>query len=377
MVIARYGTTIACTILYYEIWNVFKEQPPFIKAWYGNWAAAATEYIFCLILLMLTTPFMSIFFTCSEIDPLCNPRPHLFPRAVIPFIVLANTTLIYVIRVTFACGVLTPLFLYTTKQRWPYVIPPLIDQFQYSLTTIAHQLPSLYFECERINPRPVMTSIVDYLIRIIQYECNHLDAHYQHTDSLRSHYIDDNDIYGISLATILPDRPLPLVIQRDLYVPRPPSHLFTYKADQLFDAFYTPHRNNHFLLTYHQTYLCSIPSVDDTTTRHHATHSVKTPLIHSLLNTAILQPVTPIPSMPHSSVFHKARELASPNFTMAPLPLDTPNDPSQERTTPITSNNPPDDDISVISRPMMEIVTRRYLTMSGEYSIVHLNALGQ
>ena len=157
---------------------------------------------------------------------------------------------------------------------------------------------------------------------------------------------DDDDIYGISLATILPDRPLPLVIQRDLYVPRPPSHLFTYEADQLFDAFYAPHCNNHFLPIYYQTYLCSIPSVNNPTTRHRATYSIETPLIHSPPNTviSIAQPITPIPSTPHSSVFHEARELASPDFTMAPLPLDTPNDPSPERTTPITSNNPPDDE---------------------------------
>ena len=92
-----------------------------------------------------------------------------------------------------------------------------------------------------------MTSIVDYLIRVIQYECNHLDAHYQHADLLRSHFLDDDDIYSICIATLPPDRPLPTLIQRDLYVAKPPSHLFTYEADQLFDAFYTPHRNNHFL----------------------------------------------------------------------------------------------------------------------------------
>ena len=56
----------------------------------------------------------------------------------------------------------------------------------------------------------------------------------------------------------------------------------------------------------------------------------------------------------HLSVFHKAHELASPNFTIAPLPLDAPNDPCPERTTPITSNNPPDNDVSVILRPAME-----------------------
>ena len=39
---------------------------------------------------------------------------------------------------------------------------------------------------------------------------------------------------------------------------------------------------------------------------------------------------------------------------MAPLLLDTPNDPSPEQTTPITSNNAPDNNISVISRPAME-----------------------
>ena len=102
-------------VLRREIWNVLKDQLPFIKAWCGNWAAAATEYIFRSIPLMLTTSFMSIFLTCSEIDPLYNPRPHSFPRAVIPFIILANTTLIYVICVAFVCGILTPLFSYITK----------------------------------------------------------------------------------------------------------------------------------------------------------------------------------------------------------------------------------------------------------------------
>ena len=161
---------------------------------------------------------------------------------------------------------------------------------------------------------------------------------------------------------------MPLVIQRDLYVPRPPLHLFTYKADQLFDAFYAPHSNNHFLPIYHQTYLCSIPSINNPTTRHRTTHSIETPLIHSPPNTviSIAQPITPIPSILYSSVFHKARELTSPDFTMAPLPLDAPNDLSPEQTTLITSNNPPNNDISVISRPAIEIP-----------SLVWQEALGQ
>ena len=104
-------------VLRWEIWNVLKEQLPFIKAWYGNWAVAATKYIFRSIPLMLTTSFMSIFLTCSEIDLLCNPRPHSFPRAVIPFIILANTTLVYVIRIAFVYSILMLLFSYTTKQR--------------------------------------------------------------------------------------------------------------------------------------------------------------------------------------------------------------------------------------------------------------------
>ena len=201
-----------------------------------------------------------------------------------------------------------------------------------------------------------MTSIVDYLIRIIQHECHYLDTHYQHADSLRSHNMDDDNIYSISLAVVPPNRPLPLVIQCDLYVPKPPSHLFTYKADQLFDAFYALHRNSYFLPIYHQTYLCSIPSVNHPTTRHRITPSIETPLVQSLPNTviSIAPPITPIPSTPYSSVFHEARELASPDFTMAPLLLETPNDPSPERTTPITGSNPPDDDVSVILRPAIE-----------------------
>ena len=197
----------------------------------------------------------------------------------------------------------------------------------------------------------MITSIVDYLIRIIKHECHHLDTHYQHADSLRNHNVDDDNIYGISLAALLPNRPLPSVIQRDLYVPKPPSHLFTYEADQLFDAFYAPHRNGHFLPIYHQTYLCSIPSVSHPTARHRMTPSIETPLVQSPPNTIISSapPITPVPSTPHSSVFHEARKLASTDFTMAPLPLETPNDPSPERTTLVASNNPPDDDVSVIS----------------------------
>ena len=169
--------------------------------------------------------------------------------------------------------------------------------------------------------------------------------------------MDDNDIYSISLAVLLSNRPLLLVIQRDLYVPKPPSHLFTYEADQLFNTFYAPYRNNHFLPIYHQTYLCSIPSVNNPTTRHRIIPLIEIPLIQSPPNTviSIAQPITPIPSIPYSSVFHEARELASPDFTMALLPLDIPNDPSPERTIPITSSNPPDDDISVISQPAIEI----------------------
>ena len=153
-----------------------------------------------------------------------------------------------------------------------------------------------------------MTSIVDYLIRIIQHECNHLDTHYQHADSLRSYCIDDDNIYGISLAVLPPNRPLPPVIQRDLYVPKPPSHLFTYETDQLFDTFYAPHRNNHFLPIYHQTYLCSIPSVNNPTTRHRTTPSIETPLIQSPPNTviSIAQPITPIPSTLHFKRFPRS-----------------------------------------------------------------------
>ena len=355
-------------VLRREIWNVLKDQPSFIKAWCGNWAAATTEYIFRSIPLMLTSSFMSIFLACSEIDPLCNPRPHSFPHAVIPFIVLANTTLVYVIRVAFVCGVLTPLCSYTTKQRWSYVIPPLIEQFQHSLTTVTHQLPSLYFECEQVYPHPVMTSIVDYLIRIIQHECHHLDTHYQHADSLCNHNVDDDNIYGISLAALPPNRSLPTVIQQDIYVPKPPSHLFTYEADQLFDAFYAPHRNGHFLPIYHQTYHCSIPTVSHSTTRHRMTPSISTSIVQSPPNTVIssIPPIPSVPSTPHSSVFHEARELASPDFTMAPLPLETPNDPTPERTTPVAGSNPPDDDVSVISRPAIETLLTAWREALGQ-----------
>ena len=173
-----------------EIWVLLKEQPPFIRSWCGNWAAATTECIYRSIPLMLTTPFMSLFYACNNLDPLCNPRLHSLPRSVIPVVILTHTTLVYVIRVAFACGVLTPLFSYTTQQRWPYIIPPLIDRFQHSLTTIVHQLPSLYLECEQQNPHQVIASIIAYLTRVIQHECNHLDAHYQQAYSLRSHFVD-------------------------------------------------------------------------------------------------------------------------------------------------------------------------------------------
>ena len=87
------------------------------------------------------------------------------------------------------------------------------------------------------------------------------------------------------------------------------------------------------------------------------TPSISTPIVQSPPNTVIssIPPITSVPSTPHSSVFHEARELASPDFTMAPLPLETPNDPTPERTTPVANSNPPDNDVSVISRSAIEI----------------------
>ena len=153
-----------------------------------------------------------------------------------------------------------------------------------------------------------MTSIVDYLIRIIQHECHHLDTHYQHADSLCNHNVDDDNIYGISLAALPPNRSLPTVIQQDIYVPKPPSHLFTYEADQLFDAFYAPYRNGHFLPIYHQTYHCSIPPVSHPTVRHRMTPSISTPIVQSPPNTIIssIPPIPSVPSTPHSSVFSRS-----------------------------------------------------------------------
>ena len=51
---------------------------------------------------------------------------------------------------------------------------------------------------------------------------------------------------------------------------------------------------------------------------------------------------------------------------MAPLPLDTPNDPSPERTTPITGSNPPDDNISVILRPAIETLLSAWREALGQ-----------
>ena len=98
------------------------------------------------------------------------------------------------------------------------------------------------------------------------------------------------------------------------------------------------------------------------------TPSIETPLVQSPPNTVIssVPPITPIPSTPYSSVFHEARELASPDFTMAPLLLETPNDPSPEHTTLVASSNPPDDDILVISRPAIETLLTAWREALGQ-----------
>ena len=81
-------------------------------------------------------------------------------------------------------------------------------------------------------------------------------------------------------------------------------------AQQLFDTFYAPHRNSHFLPIYHQTYLYSIPSVNHPTTRHRITPSIETPLIQSPPNTviSIAQPITPIPSTPSLKRFPRSSQ---------------------------------------------------------------------
>ena len=51
---------------------------------------------------------------------------------------------------------------------------------------------------------------------------------------------------------------------------------------------------------------------------------------------------------------------------MAPLPLDTPDQPSPERTTPPINTSLPDDDVSVISRPAVEALPLAWRKALGQ-----------
>ena len=127
---------------------------------------------------MLATPLMAIlsfFITEGDHQTVTPPSIH---RDGIPNAFYASSVLIYIIRVLFACGVLTPLTLYTTKNRWPHIVPQLIGRFQEALSTTIFHIPTLAVHHQAIKDTVPLESLLNFLYCIVHKECKQLNDHH-------------------------------------------------------------------------------------------------------------------------------------------------------------------------------------------------------
>ena len=237
----------------------FNQIPSIIEAYCGRWACANTEYAIKSIPFMLATPLMAILhFFIAEGDHQTVTPPSIH-REGIPNAFYASSVLIYIIRILFACGVLTPLTLYTTKNRWPHIVPQLIGRFQEALSTTIFHIPTLAVQYQVIKDTVPLESLLNFLYCIIQKECKQLNDHHHHIFySQRAQQIPTNDQQLLD-NLVEQDQPLPQTIRRQVFAPRVSPSISTYTAEQLLHAFYVPDSVPTITAIHNLRYTISIP----------------------------------------------------------------------------------------------------------------------
>ena len=230
-----------------------------MEAYCGRWACANTEYAIKSIPFMLATPLMAILnFFISEGDHQTVTPPSIH-REGIPNAFYASSVLIYIIRVLFACGVLTPLTLYTTKNRWPHIVPQLIGRFQEALSTTIFHIPTLAVQHQALKDTVPLESLLNFLYCIIQKECKQLNDHHHHIFySQRAQQTPTNDQQLLD-NLVAQDQPLPQTIRQQVFAPRVSPSIPTYTAEQLLNAFYVPDSVPTITAIHNLRYTISIP----------------------------------------------------------------------------------------------------------------------
>ena len=168
------------------------------------------------MLATLLIVILSFFISEGDHQTVTPPSIH---RDGIPNAFYASSVLIYNIRVLFTCGVLTPLTLYTTKNRWPHIVPQLIGRFQKALSTTIFHIPTLAVQHQAVKDTVPLESLLNFLYCIIHKECKQLNNHHHHIYYLQQVQQTPTNDQQLLDNLVAQDQPLPQTIRQQVFAP--------------------------------------------------------------------------------------------------------------------------------------------------------------
>ena len=224
---------------YEHLRKQFVHFPLYVEAFCGRWAYANTQHAIRTIPATLASPLLTVL-SVHQGNQTIYQGHHLISREVVPVVLYAINVIVYTIRVLFANGVLTPLTIYTTKSRWPHVIPPLLTQLQQVLSNTINSLPAFMTELEHVSSTWALENVLQLLLRVIEKECAAVNERYYSAYQARPYDFVGADNQQNPDLWVAANRPLPDALRREIYVPHTSPYTPSYTVEDLMQAFYEP-----------------------------------------------------------------------------------------------------------------------------------------
>ena len=283
--------------------------PLFINRRCGRWAHTSTIHIIRLIPSVVTHSITYILTEFEEANPPIDITYPNIPHKFIPLLFHAHRTLLFLIRVMIGNGVITVINTHTTKHRWRYTIPPLVNKFQTAIDTFYEDVLTLRNAPIDTTIRIALTLVISHLQHILRYEFQQLQ---QQTIIEYQHMRDDtdgNDWHSQSNTVVAYDRALPHYMRTQIYEPYIPNPARLFTSDDLFRAFYHPYTEPDIQnITQYST-----PS-SATINLQHTTSLISSQSYHSVPHSSAIH-------NPNTLVFYEARETLDTEDTMATRPI--------------------------------------------------------
>ena len=220
--------------------NKIKLIPIFINRRCGNWARISTIHIIRLIPCVISHPITCILQELEDPDtPIDVTYPNI-PHKIIPILFHTHDTLLYLIRVMIGAGVVITINAYTTKSRWRYTVPPLLNRFEKLIYTFYEDVLTLREGPIHSTIRLTFTLVIRHLQRIVRYEFQQLHQQVIIQYQSRSEDTNTNDLHSYSNTVVAHNQHLPYYMRKRIYKPyvANPDRQFT--SDDIFNAFYHP-----------------------------------------------------------------------------------------------------------------------------------------